>query len=130
LKICQRYVDKATFFLILGWSVIQSSGEAKWQFQIDRGGTFTDIVANSPDGAMQTRKLFSEKPEAYRDAAVHGFRQFLAVPDAEPMPVGQISCVGMGTMVATNALLEREGEKTLLFITKGFGDRERPVSPA
>lgn len=77
--------------------MIQSSGEAKWQFQIDRGGTFTDIVANSPDGAMQTRKLFSEKPEAYRDAAVHGIRQFLAVPDAEPMPVGQISCVGMGS---------------------------------
>lgn len=85
---------------------MQSYGDAKWQFQIDRGGTFTDFVANSPDGPMQTRKLLSEKPEANRDAAVHGIRQFLAVPDAEPMPVGQISCVEMGTMVATSALLE------------------------
>jgi 5-oxoprolinase (ATP-hydrolysing) len=96
-----------------------------WQFWIDRGGTFTDIVAKRPDGSIVTHKLLSENPEHYRDAAVAGVRRLLGVEDGAPIPVERIEAVKMGTTVATNALLERKGEPTALFITKGFGDALR-----
>ncbi|RJE85840.1 hydantoinase B/oxoprolinase family protein [Paracoccus onubensis] len=93
-----------------------------WQFWVDRGGTFTDIVARMPDGTLKTHKLLSENPEQYRDAAVQGIRDLLGVVNGEPVPPGQIKAVKMGTTVATNALLERKGDRTLLLITRGFGD--------
>jgi 5-oxoprolinase (ATP-hydrolysing) len=96
-----------------------------WDFWIDRGGTFTDIVAQRPDGALVTHKLLSEDPERYRDAAVAGIRHLLGVPDGEPIPAERIGVVKMGTTVATNALLERKGEPTLLVITRGFRDALR-----
>src|SRR5499427_9528586 len=96
-----------------------------WQFWIDRGGTFTDIVAKRPDGSLVTHKLLSENPEHYNDAAVAGVRLLLGVEDGAPIPVERIESVKMGTTVATNALLERKGEPTALFITKGFGDALR-----
>ena len=96
-----------------------------WQFWIDRGGTFTDIVAKRPDGSLVTHKLLSENPEQYSDAAVAGIRRLLGVEDGAPIPVERIEAVKMGTTVATNALLERKGEPTALFITKGFGDALR-----
>ncbi|MGB3284825.1 hydantoinase B/oxoprolinase family protein [Mycolicibacter algericus] len=96
-----------------------------WQFWIDRGGTFTDIVARRPDGRLLTHKLLSENPDRYRDAAVAGIRALLQVPDDAPIPPGTVEAVRMGTTVATNALLERAGERTLLVITRGFGDALR-----
>jgi 5-oxoprolinase (ATP-hydrolysing) len=96
-----------------------------WQFWIDRGGTFTDVVARRPDGSLATHKLLSENPEQYRDAALAGIRHFLGVPPGAPIPVEQIEAVKMGTTVATNALLERKGEDTVLFITQGFRDQLR-----
>ena len=99
--------------------------EAKWQFWIDRGGTFTDIVARRPNGALATLKLLSENPHQYPDAAVEGIRRLLNVARGSSIPVAQIECVKMGTTVATNALLERKGEPTALFITKGFRDQLR-----
>ncbi|MEB3050951.1 hydantoinase B/oxoprolinase family protein [Mycolicibacter sp. MYC123] len=98
---------------------------ADWQFWIDRGGTFTDIVARLPDGRLLTHKLLSENPAHYRDAAVAGIRDLLEIPDDAPIPAGLIGAVRMGTTVATNALLERAGERTLLVITRGFGDALR-----
>jgi 5-oxoprolinase (ATP-hydrolysing) len=94
----------------------------KWQFWVDRGGTFTDIVARPPDGALLTHKLLSENPERYPDAAVQGIRDFLGISQADPIPSDRISVVKMGTTVATNALLERKGDATVLVITKGFRD--------
>ena len=91
-----------------------------WQFWIDRGGTFTDIVAKAPDGAIRTHKLLSENPERYKDAAVQGVREILELPPGMPVPPG--TSVKMGTTVATNALLERKGDRTLLLITRGLGD--------
>ena len=93
-----------------------------WQFWIDRGGTFTDIVARRPDGTLATCKLLSENPERYRDAAVHGIRELLGLPPGAPIPAGAIDAVKMGTTVATNALLERRGARTALVITRGFAD--------
>ena len=98
---------------------------AGWQFWIDRGGTFTDVIGKSQDGALHTRKLLSENPERYRDAAVQGIRDLLGVAAGAPLPVEQIEAVKMGTTVATNALLERKGEPTLLVITRGFADALR-----
>src|SRR5512146_57342 len=98
---------------------------ARWQFWIDRGGTFTDIVARRPDGALVTHKLLSENPEQYRDAALAGIRHLLGVGRDAAIPVDRIEAVKMGTTVATNALLERKGERTVLFITKGFRDQLR-----
>ncbi len=97
----------------------------RWQFWIDRGGTFTDIVAQCPDGSLTTHKLLSENPEQYHDAAIAGIRYLLGVAKGAPLPVDKIAAVKMGTTVATNALLERKGEKTLLAITRGFGDQLR-----
>ncbi len=93
-----------------------------WEFWIDRGGTFTDVVARRPDGMLETRKLLSENPERYADAAVQGIRDSLGLGGDDPLPEGVISAVKMGTTVATNALLERKGERVLLLITEGFGD--------
>ena len=97
----------------------------QWEFWIDRGGTFTDIVARRPDGTLVTHKLLSDNPEQYRDAAVAGIRYLLGVPPGAPIPADQIGAVKMGTTVATNALLERQGERTVLVITQGFGDALR-----
>ncbi len=102
-----------------------ATGGGRWQFWIDRGGTFTDIVARRPDGALLTKKLLSENPERYKDAAVQGIREFLEVADGQPIPADRIEAVKMGTTVATNALLERKGDRTLLVITRGFRDALR-----
>src|SRR3989344_9499222 len=96
----------------------------RWRFWIDRGGTFTDVVARAPNGALQTRKLLSVNPEHYADAAVEGIRRILDV-ESGPLPPGLVDDVRMGTTVATNALLERKGEPTVLAITAGFGDALR-----
>ena len=93
-----------------------------WQFWIDRGGTFTDIVAKKPDGKIIIDKLLSENSDAYKDAAVAGIRRILDLKNEDKIPTDIISSVKMGTTVATNALLERKGDRTLLLITKGFGD--------
>jgi 5-oxoprolinase (ATP-hydrolysing) len=98
---------------------------AGWQFWVDRGGTFTDIVARRPDGRLLTHKLLSENPVRYRDAAVAGIRALLRITEDVPLPVARVDAVRMGTTVATNALLERKGERTLLVITRGFGDALR-----
>ncbi len=97
-------------------------GSKQWEFWIDRGGTFTDVVARRPDGVVLTHKLLSENPERYLDAAVQGIRELQGLTADEPLPVGAIAAVKMGTTVATNALLERKGERTLLLITQGFRD--------
>ncbi|RKR26459.1 5-oxoprolinase (ATP-hydrolysing) [Acidovorax sp. 93] len=97
----------------------------RWQFWIDRGGTFTDIVAKRPDGSLTTHKLLSENPEQYKDAAVAGIRHLLGLKPGEPVTPALVECVKMGTTVATNALLERKGEPTLLVTTRGFRDALR-----
>src|SRR5438105_1063355 len=97
----------------------------RWQFWIDRGGTFTDVVGRRPDGTLVTHKLLSENPEQYRDAAIAGIRHLLAVPAGAAIPVEKIEAVKMGTTVATNALLERKGEPTVLLVTQGFRDALR-----
>lgn len=94
----------------------------KWDFWIDRGGTFTDIVGRRPDGSLIAHKLLSENPEVYRDAAVQGIRELLDLNTGDAVPHGLIGVVKMGTTVATNALLERKGERTLLVTTRGFRD--------
>ncbi|WP_424887061.1 hydantoinase B/oxoprolinase family protein [Streptomyces sp. XH2] len=96
-----------------------------WQFWVDRGGTFTDIVARSPDGRLLTRKLLSEDPARYGDAAVEGIRRLLGLRHDQEFPSGAVEAVRMGTTVATNALLERTGERTALVITRGFRDALR-----
>ena len=96
-----------------------------WQFWIDRGGTFTDVVGRRPDGSLVTHKLLSENPEQYDDAAVAGIRHLLGIAAGDALPVDRIEAVKMGTTVATNALLERKGEPTVLFITRGFRDALR-----
>ena len=98
---------------------------ARWRFWVDRGGTFTDVVACDPDGALHVRKLLSENPEAYADAAVQGIRDLLGLKSREPIPSSRISEVKMGTTVATNALLEHKGDRTLLVTTTGFADALR-----
>ncbi len=98
---------------------------ARWQFWIDRGGTFTDIVARRPDGGFTTAKLLSENPEQYRDAAVAGIRQVLGIAAGHSVPAQWVECVKMGTTVATNALLERKGDRTVLVTTRGFRDALR-----
>ena len=96
-----------------------------WQFWIDRGGTFTDIVGKKPDGQLVTHKLLSENPDQYKDAAVAGIRHLLGLSKDQPVSPKMVSCVKMGTTVATNALLERKGERTLLVTTRGFRDALR-----
>ncbi len=99
--------------------------EGRWQFWIDRGGTFTDVIARSPSGETSTRKLLSENPRIYPDAAIAGIRAVLGLGAGDPLPADRIEVVKMGTTVATNALLERKGEPTLLVTTRGFGDALR-----
>ena len=94
----------------------------KWQFWIDRGGTFTDIIGRNPEGKISTHKLLSENPQQYSDAAIQGIRDILSLKSNDQIPIDKIDLIKMGTTVATNALLERNGERTLLAITKGFGD--------
>ena len=99
--------------------------DARWQFWIDRGGTFTDIVARRPDGNLTVHKLLSENPERYHDASMQGIRDILGIPSDAPLPTEQIAAIKMGTTVATNALLERKGDRVVLVITKGFRDALR-----
>ncbi|MFO1420949.1 MAG: hydantoinase B/oxoprolinase family protein [Candidatus Competibacteraceae bacterium] len=106
-------------------SEFPTPASARWQFWIDRGGTFTDIVARRPDGRLVTHKLLSDNPEHYADAALQGIRDVLDVPADRPIPADRIGAVKMGTTVATNALLERKGDHTLLLITRGFRDALR-----
>lgn len=103
---------------------IQNSkhSEVKWDFWIDRGGTFTDIVARTPEGGLKAHKLLSENPEAYPDAAIQGIRDLMGIAQDEPIPSNHISTVKMGTTVATNALLERKGDRVLFLTNKGFAD--------
>ncbi|WP_202353760.1 hydantoinase B/oxoprolinase family protein [Mesorhizobium sp. 113-1-2] len=98
---------------------------AKWDFWIDRGGTFTDVIGRDPQGELHPRKLLSENPEAYADAAIQGIRDLLGVKPGTAIPSGRIGDIKMGTTVATNALLERKGDRVLLLITKGFRDALR-----
>ncbi|MEM1315709.1 MAG: hydantoinase/oxoprolinase family protein, partial [Pseudomonadota bacterium] len=98
---------------------------SRWDFWIDRGGTFTDVVARDPEGRIETAKLLSENPEQYEDAALAGIRRFLGLGAADPIPAARIRSVKMGTTVATNALLERKGDRTLLVITRGLADQLR-----
>ena len=93
-----------------------------WRFWIDRGGTFTDVVARRPNGELVVRKLLSEDPGRYDDAATQGVREILGLDEREALPSGIVDEIRMGTTVATNALLERRGEPTLLVVTHGFGD--------
>jgi 5-oxoprolinase (ATP-hydrolysing) len=93
-----------------------------WQFWIDRGGTFTDVVGQAPDGAITIKKLLSENPEQYEDAALQGIRDVLGLAAGDALPVDSIDAIKMGTTVATNALLERKGTATVLAITRGLGD--------
>ena len=95
----------------------------RWQFWIDRGGTFTDVVGRAPDGELHALKVLSENPGAYRDAALEGIRRLLGLASDAPIPAERIAAVKMGTTVATNALLERKGERTVLVITGGLEDQ-------
>ncbi|MET0534329.1 MAG: hydantoinase B/oxoprolinase family protein, partial [Steroidobacter sp.] len=97
----------------------------RWQFWIDRGGTFTDVIGRRPDGGVVTLKLLSENPRRYRDAAVQGIRELLGLPADAAIPADRIEAVKMGTTVATNALLERKGDRTVLVTTRGFADALR-----
>src|SRR5712691_5337052 len=99
--------------------------DGAWDFWIDRGGTFTDVIGRQPAGTLVAHKLLSENPEAYGDAAVQGIRDLLGLEPGRPIPAGVIGAVKMGTTVATNALLERKGERTLLLATRGFRDALR-----
>ncbi len=101
------------------------AADRSWDFWIDRGGTFTDVIGRDPQGVLHARKLLSENPEAYRDAAVQGIRDLLGVAGSGPVPAGLVREVRMGTTVATNALLERKGDRVLLLITRGFRDALR-----
>src|ERR1700728_1501932 len=102
----------------------------RWQFWIDRCGRFTDIVGYAPDGGLHTDKLLSENPSQYADAAVEGIRRLLGLAPGEPITAQRVACVKMGTTVATNALLERKGERTVLVITRGFRDALRIATQA
>ncbi|HEX7650959.1 MAG TPA: hydantoinase/oxoprolinase family protein, partial [Noviherbaspirillum sp.] len=104
---------------------IHGEKDKRWQFWIDRGGTFTDIVARHPEGRLLTHKLLSENPEQYKDAAVAGIKRLLGIQPGDKISPEQVEAVKMGTTVATNALLERKGDPTVLFITKGFRDALR-----
>ena len=105
--------------------MLGTESPAAWQIWIDRGGTFTDLVARRPDGKLLTHKLLSENPERYQDAALQGIRDLLGLEPSDPIPPGAVDVVRMGTTVATNALLERQGERTVLVITQGFADALR-----
>ena len=103
----------------------KSTVTTRWEFWVDRGGTFTDIVAKTPAGELRTHKLLSDNPQQYDDAVIHGIRQLMGVPSNAPIPAEQIDVVKMGTTVATNALLERRGVRAALVVTRGFRDQLR-----
>jgi 5-oxoprolinase (ATP-hydrolysing) len=105
-----------------GFNQREETHSEQWQFWIDRGGTFTDIVAQHPDGQRTVRKLLSENPDRYRDAVIQGIREILQLSPEQPIPTEKISAIKMGTTVATNALLERKGDRTLFITTQGFRD--------
>ncbi|MDB5651386.1 MAG: 5-oxoprolinase [Hyphomicrobiales bacterium] len=107
----------------LGVNLTGMPGE--WNFWIDRGGTFTDVIARRPDGTLASRKLLSENPQAYPDAAVQGIRDHMGLANDQKIPSARIAAIKMGTTVATNALLERKGERTLFVTTRGFADALR-----
>src|SRR5687767_1898913 len=119
---CRAWCLPCGRFRRSGASLPASPEHGRWQFWIDRGGTFTDVVARRPDGSIAAHKLLSENPGRYGDAAIAGIRQAMGLRADEPIPADSIDAVKMGTTVATNALLERKGEPTVLFITRGFGD--------
>ena len=96
--------------------------QSRWQFWIDRGGTFTDIVAQCPAGTMRVHKLLSENPEQYEDAPIQGIRDLMGLRPDQLLPADSIASIKMGTTVATNALLERQGDRTLFITTAGFRD--------
>jgi len=96
-----------------------------WQIWVDRGGTFTDVVARRPDGRVVSHKLLSENPEQYDDAAVQGIRRVLGLEATAVIPPDLVEHVRMGTTVATNALLERKGDRVAFVTTRGFGDALR-----
>ncbi|RWN00647.1 MAG: 5-oxoprolinase [Mesorhizobium sp.] len=104
---------------------MQDAAANKWDFWIDRGGTFTDIIGRDPQGRLHPRKLLSENPEAYADAAIQGIRELLGLKAGAAIPAERIGDIKMGTTVATNALLERKGDRVLLLITRGFRDALR-----
>ena len=97
----------------------------RWEFWVDRGGTFTDVVGKAPDGSLKTLKLLSENPQQYDDAPVEGIRRLLGLDVGETVTPERVASVKMGTTVATNALLERKGERTVLAVTRGFRDALR-----
>ncbi|MBB4005493.1 hydantoinase B/oxoprolinase family protein [Aurantimonas endophytica] len=101
---------------------MQAVADGKWDFWVDRGGTFTDVIGRAPDGSLTPKKLLSENPGVYDDAALEGIRDLLGLAPGAAIPPGRIGTVRMGTTVATNALLERKGDRTLLLITRGFRD--------
>src|SRR6056297_2220758 len=103
---------------------MQNQQAGRWDFWIDRGGTFTDVIGRAPNGSLEAMKLLSENPGAYDDAAIEGIRRFLDVAPGA-IPPERVGTVRMGTTVATNALLERKGDRTLLLITRGFRDALR-----
>lgn len=110
---------------VVGQMAGEAAGSGRWDFWIDRGGTFTDVIGRDPQGNLHARKVLSENPTAYKDAAVQGIRLHLGLGIGDPVPTGLIGEVRMGTTVATNALLERKGEKLALLTTKGFRDALR-----
>lgn len=109
---------------------MNTQAHSLWQFWIDRGGTFTDLVGRAPDGTLHTLKMLSENPEHYRDAAVEGIRRLLGLKAGELITPDRVECVKMGTTVATNALLERKGDRTVLVTTRGFRDALRIATQA
>jgi 5-oxoprolinase (ATP-hydrolysing) len=111
-------------------STESTHGQQRWEFWIDRGGTFTDVIGKAPDGVLHIEKLLSENPRQYEDAAIEGIRRLLNLTCGQPLTAERIAWVKMGTTVATNALLERKGERTLLLITQGFKDALRIATQA
>jgi 5-oxoprolinase (ATP-hydrolysing) len=109
---------------------MSNAGDGRWQFWIDRGGTFTDVIGRAPDGRLHTLKLLSENPGFYDDASVEAIRRLLGLCPGDPIPRERVACVKMGTTVATNALLQRCGERTVLVVTRGFRDALRIATQA
>src|SRR4030095_15883266 len=120
-----RRTERTGSWYYFGVNPMSEDTSPRWQFWIDRGGTFTDIVARRPDGALVTHKLLSDNPGRYEDAALAGIRELLGLAPGAPIPASRIEAVKMGTTVATNALLERKGERTALVVTRGFADALR-----
>jgi hypothetical protein len=117
--------EKMTGDMSIQAGVDSGNTPGEWNFWIDRGGTFTDVIARRPDGTLETRKLLSENPQAYADAAVQGIRDLMGLVPGQKIPSARIAAIKMGTTVATNALLERKGERTLFVTTRGFADALR-----